>query len=83
MYARGRPHLRQRLRRRIPNFGAFRSFTLFAVVAIHSFVRQAEGLTQFCLNGMPINWSSRRASSSVFAVVTTEMFMPRALSTLR
>jgi len=28
-----------------------------------------------------MNWSSFRASSSVFAVVTTETFMPRALST--
>ena len=32
-------------------------------------------------NGMPISWSSRRASSSVLADVTTEMFMPRFLST--
>ena len=30
---------------------------------------------------MPMNCSSFRASSSVFAVVTTETFMPRALST--
>src|SRR5438874_8751400 len=33
------------------------------------------------LNGMPSSCSSLRDSSSVFAVVTTEMFMPRALST--
>src|SRR6476660_5932085 len=31
--------------------------------------------------GMPSSCSSLRDSSSVFAVVTTEMFMPRALST--
>src|SRR5215813_12799020 len=36
---------------------------------------------QFCLNGMPMNWSSLRASWSVLAVVTTDTFMPRALST--
>ncbi len=33
------------------------------------------------LNGMPRSCSSFRDSSSVFADVTTEMFMPRALST--
>src|SRR5919201_6765374 len=32
-------------------------------------------------NGMPTNCNSFRASSSVFAVVTTDTFMPRALST--
>jgi hypothetical protein len=32
-------------------------------------------------NGIPINCNSFRASSSVFAVVTTDTFMPRALST--
>src|SRR5262245_21491631 len=36
---------------------------------------------QFCLNGMPMNCSSFRASWSVLAVVTTDTFMPRALST--
>ena len=30
------------------------------------------------LNGMPRSCSSLRDSSSVFAVVTTEMFIPRA-----
>ena len=39
-------------------------------------------LTQFVvLNGMPSSCRSFRASSSVFAVVTTDTFMPRALST--
>src|SRR4029078_3486299 len=33
------------------------------------------------LNGIPRSCSSLRDSSSVFAVVTTEMFIPRALST--
>src|SRR4030095_8683652 len=33
------------------------------------------------LNGIPMNCSSLRASSSVLAVVTTDTFMPRALST--
>ena len=66
----------QRLRRRIPYFGPIESFTLFAVVAICQ-------SPQFWRNGIPISCSSRRASSSVRAVVTTEMFMPRALSTLR
>src|ERR1051326_1564844 len=34
MYARGRPHRRQRFRRRILYFGGFCSFAIFAVVAI-------------------------------------------------
>src|SRR6185436_8599166 len=36
---------------------------------------------QLALNGMPMNCRSLRASWSVFAVVTTDTFMPRALST--
>src|SRR5690242_9965759 len=36
---------------------------------------------QFVLKGMPRSCSSLRASSSVFAVVTTDTFIPRALST--
>src|SRR5262245_10680427 len=35
-YARGRPHLRHRLRCRIANFGFFWSLTVFAVVAIYA-----------------------------------------------
>jgi hypothetical protein len=38
---------------------------------------------QFARNGMPINWSSRLASWSVFAVVQTDTFMPLALSTFK
>lgn len=72
MYARGRPHRRHRLRNRTLNFGVFFSLTIFAVVAIN---------LQFALNGMPINWSSFLASSSVRAVVTTDTFRPRGLST--
>src|SRR5690606_2593221 len=36
---------------------------------------------QLLRNGRPISCSSLRASSSVFAVVTTDTFMPRGLST--
>src|SRR5262249_42694073 len=35
---------------------------------------------QFCRNGIPMNCKSLRASSSLFAVVTTDTFIPRALS---
>jgi len=80
MYARGRPHRRHRLRSRILYFGAFVSFAIFAVVAMCPLGRP-ERLRYEALNGMPSSWSSLRDSSSVFAVVTTEMFIPRALST--
>ena len=79
MYARGRPHSRQRLRSRILNFGFLDSFAIFAVVAILLPVLPAP--VQFCRNGIPMNCRSLRASSSVLAEVTTETFMPRALST--
>src|SRR2546423_2340655 len=97
MYARGRPHKWQRLRSRTLYFGGFCSFAIFAVVAIlfqlsalterHADELQPASVLQHRLhdyearNGIPINWRSFRASSSVFAVVTTDTFMPRALST--
>src|SRR6476620_4315379 len=72
-YARGRPQRLQRLRSRTLNFGVLSSFAIFAVVAIVF-------LPYAFRNGMPSSCNSRRDSSSVFAVVTTEMFIPRALS---
>ena len=36
----------------------------------------------YCLKGIPIDFSSDRASSSFLAVVTIETFIPRVLSTL-
>ena len=38
--------------------------------------------TPNALKGMPMSFKSSRASSSVFAVVTTTMFIPRSLSIL-
>ena len=78
MYARGRPHRWHRLRSRTLNFGVFASFAIFAVVAMVIFFSYAAYEAR---NGIPMNCSSFRASSSVFAVVTTDTFMPRALST--
>ena len=78
------------------NFGSLSSLAIFAVVAISFLSALGFGLQalakaqspepgahvrQLALNGMPINCNSFRASWSVFAVVTTETFMPRALST--
>jgi hypothetical protein len=71
MNARGRPQRWHLFRKRILNLGVFVSFAIFAVVA----------MSYAFLKGIPSNWSSLRDSSSVLAVVTMEIFMPRALST--
>ena len=78
MKPRGRPHNLQRFRSRIRYFGVFSSLAIFAVVAILFFLSPSP---YDALNGIPMNCSSLRASSSVLAVVTTDTFMPRALST--
>lgn len=39
-------------------------------------------ILNYCLNGIPIAFKSARDCSSVFAVVTIEIFIPRILSTL-
>src|SRR5437899_10226986 len=52
----------------------FRRFVLFRDL-------RCCGHDQFWRNGIPMNCNNLRASSSVFAVVTTDTFMPRALST--
>jgi len=75
-YARGRPQRWQRFLRRILYFGVLDSLAIFAVVAMLCLL-----LRYAFLKGIPRSCSSLRDSSSVFAVVTTEMFMPRALST--
>jgi len=93
-YARGRPQRLQRFLSRTLNFGVFASLAIFAVVAMFAFVffflsnppRSLEPNAALdrgyaLLNGIPSSCSSFRDSSSVLAVVTTEMFMPRALST--
>ena len=74
------PKYKVRLRNRILNLGVLCSLAIFAVVAIVCSFCSFAG-AQFCLNGMPMNCRSFRASSSVFAVVTNDTFMPRALST--
>ena len=79
MKPRGRPHNLQRFRSRILNFGVFSSLAIFAVVAILFFFLSPNPYV--ARNGIPMNCSSLRASSSVLAVVTTDTFMPRALST--
>jgi len=73
MYARGRPHSRQRLCCRTLNFGAFfqRSIADFFAKILYLF-----------RNGMPSCVSSERPSSSDFAVVTIEISRPRSLSIL-
>ena len=83
MKARGRPHNLQRLRERTLYFGVFASLATFAVVAISKSSAYRLLPTAYWLvrNGIPINWRSFRASSSVRALVTTDTFMPRALST--
>jgi hypothetical protein len=79
-YARGRPQRLQRFLNRTLNFGVFASLAIFAVVAMLCLYRLS--LSGYAvLNGIPSSCSSFRDSSSVFAVVTTEMFIPRALST--
>src|SRR5262249_549725 len=96
MYARGRPHRRHRFRSRILNFGFFNSLAIFVVVASFGsrfcflllgpyarlLRRTGPARADYeARNGIPINCSSFRASASVLAVVTTDTFMPRALST--
>ena len=79
MKPRGRPHNLQRFRSRIRYFGVFSSLAIFAVVAMLFF--PLSPIPYDALKGMPMNCISLRASSSVLAVVTTDTFMPRALST--
>ncbi len=77
MYPRGRPQSRQRLRTRTLNFGGLRSLTFFAIVDMvicHGGPRAARQLAR---KGMPSNFSNRRPSPSVLAVVTTDTFIPR------
>jgi len=73
MYARGRPHSRQRLWNRTLNFGVRfqRSIADFFAKILYLF-----------RNGMPSCPSSERPSSSVFAVVTIATSRPRSLSIL-
>jgi hypothetical protein len=74
-YPRGRPHTLQRLWRRTPNFGTRRDFMIMLVFATLYL------LAADC-NGSPMATKNSAASSSVFAVVTIVMSIPRALSTL-
>ena|SRR5271168_5593198 len=69
---RGRPQRQQRLRWRHLNFGFFRSFAIFAVVAIYS---------PYCRKGIPMFLSSAIPSASLLAVVVIEIFIPMVLST--
>ena len=56
-------------------FLRFSFLTILLIFAIFYFFN-------YCLNGIPIAFRSERACSSVFAVVTIEIFIPRVLSTL-
>ena len=88
MKARGLPQRKQRFRWRTLNFGTFFDLAIFAVVAISHILRflcnahQYQHMcSQFCRNGIPNNFNNWRPSSSVRAVVTMEIFIPRFLST--
>ena len=74
IYPRGRPHNEHRLRTRV---GYLRRVSLmiklfFATAPLLAYAQWA--------NGIPNRRSSSRASSSVFAVVTTVTSIPRTLS---
>jgi len=73
MYARGRPHRRQRLWNRTLNLGVCfqRSIADFFAKILYLF-----------RNGIPSCVSRERPSSSVVAVVTMETSRPRSLSIL-
>ena len=86
MNARGRPQMWQRLCWRLENFGFLFAFAILDVLAIVSFTQGRGPCSNLCYcavrNGMPMCFSSARASSSDPAVVTIVMFIPFIFSTL-
>ena len=86
-YPRGRPQSGQRLRCRTGNFGVLRLLakcdSLDIIYPASRFTRPLRPASaSYVLNGTPRCRSSERASSSVVALVTNVMFIPRILSTL-
>ncbi len=73
IYARGRPQIWQRFFLRDENFGSRFDRTTCEIFAIY---------VRSFANGMPIISSNRRPSSSVLAVVTMLICIPRMRSTL-
>lgn len=84
MYERGRPHTRQRLTRRVENFGSRLALIIIDFLATKSLLtpRARAGSTRpyAVRNGIPSAERSAIASSSVFAVVTIVTSIPRSLS---
>lgn len=61
---------------------ANRELRLLAPFLNHCLLGHSQYLPFYALKGIPMSFKSSRASSSVFAVVTITMFMPRSLSIL-
>jgi len=81
--ARGLPHRRHRVYSRTPNFAGFSCFSVNAFFAISLPCYEASAATAGApSNGKPSAMSSDLPSSSVLAVVTTVMSMPRTFTTL-
>lgn len=80
IYARGRPHLVQRFRTRTSNLRFF-SRAIMDFLAMMLLSSPYGRLPRF-LNGIPNKVNKRRPSSSLMAVVTIVISMPRRRSIL-